>query len=165
MDAGALSLDLEPDSLEDLLSRSLEAVRPRADARGISLSIEVSSHFPLVMMDRTRISQVVANLLDNAMFHTPEGGQLRVEAETVDASYVSVAVIDTGQGIPPEEAESVFERFHRVDPSRARVTGGTGLGLTIAKQLVEAHGGSIRVESTPGEGSRFVFELPLAKTA
>ena len=165
MDAGALSLDREPGSLEDLLSRSLEAVRPRAQGRGISLSLKIPYNFPLVMMDRIRISQVVANLLDNAMFHTPEGGQVTVEAEAVEGTHASVAVIDTGEGIPPEEIESVFERFHRVDPSRARATGGAGLGLTIAKQLVEAHGGTIRVESTPSDGSRFVFELPLAKTA
>ena len=69
---------------------------------------------------------------------------------------------DTGEGIPPEDLPRVFERFYRVDPSRARTTGGTGLGLTIARQLVEAHRGTIRAESTPGQGSRFIFELPLA---
>ena len=162
MESGALRLDREPDSLKNLLGRSVEAVRPRAEAGLISLSLEVPEDFPLVMMDRTRISQVVANLLDNAMFHTPEGGRVNVEAEVVRETWAAVAVTDTGEGIPPEEAQMAFERFHRVDPSRARSTGGAGLGLTIAKQLVEAHGGDIRAESTPGAGSRFIFELPLA---
>ncbi len=162
MEAGALRLDREPDSLEDLLGRSVEAVRPRAESGGISLSLEIPRDFPLVMMDRTRISQVVANLLDNAMFHTPAGGRVKVEAEVIQGTWAAVAVTDTGEGIPPEETQLVFERFHRVDPSRARSTGGVGLGLTIAKQLIEAHGGSIHAESPPGAGSRFIFELPLA---
>lgn len=162
MEAGALRLDREPDSLEDLLGRSVEAVRPRAESGGISLSLEIPRDFPLVMMDRTRISQVVANLLDNAMFHTPANGRVKVEAEVIQGTWAAVAVTDTGEGIPPEETQLVFERFHRVDPSRARSTGGVGLGLTIAKQLIEAHGGSIHAESPPGAGSRFIFELPLA---
>lgn len=111
-------------------------------------------------MDRTRVSQVLGNLLDNAIFHTPQGRIVTINAEAYD-SAIRINVSDTGPGISPHDTEMLFERFYRVDPSRARTTGGTGLGLTIAKQLVEAHGGSIGVESTPGEGSRFFFELPL----
>jgi two-component system sensor histidine kinase BaeS len=114
-------------------------------------------------MDRTRIAQVVGNLLENAILHTPEGGRVTVAAETVDATVARVTVADTGEGIPPEVLPQVFERFYRADPSRARATGGAGLGLTIARQLLEAQGGTIRAESTPGEGSRFIFELPLAQ--
>jgi signal transduction histidine kinase len=116
-------------------------------------------------MDRTRIAQVVANLLENAIFHTPEGGMVTVLAEAIGPApgrRARVTVADTGEGLPKEDLALVFERFYRVDPSRARRTGGVGLGLTIAKQLVEAHDGTIAVERTPGEGSRFVFELPLA---
>ena len=103
--------------------------------------------------------------MENAIQHTPEGGRVSVQAEVVEAKLVRVAVVDTGEGIPPDELPQVFERFYRVDPSRARTTRGAGLGLTIAKQLVEAHGGSIRAESSLGQRSSFIFELPLPGSA
>ena len=158
-EAGALRVEVEPDSLGDLLQRSVEAIRPRAQSRGVALSLDL----PLVEMDRTRIAQVVGNLLENAIVHTPEGGQVTVVA-VADARSARVTVADSGEGVPPEELSRIFERFHRADPSRSRATGGAGLGLTIAKQLVEAHGGTIRAESGPGPGSRFIFELPLSGT-
>ena len=161
-EAGALPLRIEPDSLEEVLRGSVEAFGPRAEAGDVSISLNISSDPPLVFMDRTRIAQVVGNLLQNAVFHTPQGGQVTLSAEVLDSDRARVTVADTGKGIPEEDLPLVFERFYRVDPSRARTTGGGGLGLTIAKQLVEAHGGIIHVESTPGEGSRFVFDLPLA---
>ena len=161
-EAGALRLDSEPDSLGEVLRRSVEAVRPRAEARGVSLSLEVSPDFPLVEMDRTRIAQVVGNILENAILHTPQSGHVTVLAEVIGRSAARVTVADTGVGIPVEELPHVFERLYRVDPSRTRSTGGAGLGLTIAKQLVEAHGGTIHAESEPGNGSSFVFHLPLA---
>ncbi|MFH1560342.1 MAG: ATP-binding protein [Chloroflexota bacterium] len=159
-EAGALRLDTDLDSLEEVLRRSVEAVRPRAEARGVSLSLEVPPDLPLVEMDRTRIAQVVGNLLENAILHTPKAGRVTVLAEVTGTSAARVTVADTGSGIPPGDLPQVFDRFYRVDPSRTRSTGGAGLGLTIAKQLIEAHGGAIRVESEPGNGSRFVFELP-----
>ncbi|MDA0988477.1 MAG: ATP-binding protein [Chloroflexi bacterium] len=164
-EAGALRLDPQLDSLEEALRRTTEAVRPRADASGVSLSMEIPQDFPLVEMDRTRIAQVVGNLLDNAIMHTPRNGRVTVLAEVVDDRAARVTVADTGSGIPPEALAQVFERFYRVDHSRTRATGGAGLGLTIAKQLIEAHGGTIHVESEQGNGSRFIFELPLAATA
>jgi signal transduction histidine kinase len=160
-EAGTLRLDRELDSLEEVLKRSMEAVRPRAEARVISLSLEIPSDFPLVEMDRTRIAQVVGNLLENAIVHTPQDGRVTVMAEVMGTRAARVTVADTGAGISGEDLSQVFDRFYRVDPSRNRSTGGAGLGLTIAKQLVEAHGGTIHVESEPGKGSRFVFELPL----
>ncbi len=162
-EAGALRVEVEPDSLGDLLQRSVEAIRPRAQSRGVALSLDLPSGLPLVEMDRTRIAQVVGNLLENAIVHTPEGGQVTVVA-VADARSARVTVADSGEGVPPEELSRIFERFHRADPSRSRATGGAGLGLTIAKQLVEAHGGTIRAESGPGPGSRFIFELPLSGT-
>ena len=166
-EAGALSLNWEHDSLEEVLRRSVESFRPRAEAKNVALSLQVQPQFPLVQMDRTRIAQVVANLVENAIFHTPEGGAVTIGAEVTgpdNAPIARVVVADTGEGLPPEDRPQVFERFYRVDPSRSRATGGVGLGLTIAKQLVEAHGGIIGVESTPGEGSKFFFELPLTHT-
>ena len=161
-EAGALRLSMEPSSLEQVLEKSMEAVRPRAEAGSIALSLEVQPDFPLVEMDRTRIAQVVGNLLENAITHTPQSGQVAVSAEVTAAGWAKVTVADTGAGIPPDDLPQVFERFYRADPSRTRSTGGAGLGLTIARQLVEAHGGAIHAESEPGKGSRFVFELPTA---
>ena len=159
-EGGDFRLNREPDSLEAAIGRSVEAFRARAEAKQVSIDASIPS-MPLVAFDRTRIEQVIGNLLENAIRHTPSGGRVTVSAEAEDASVVRVIVADTGEGIPQELLPYVFERFYRVDRSRARTTGGAGLGLTIAKQLVEAHGGSIRAESTPGEGSRFSFDLPL----
>ncbi|MBM3926189.1 MAG: HAMP domain-containing protein [SAR202 cluster bacterium] len=159
-EAGALKLDRQPESMEELMKKSVDAFSPRATAKGLTLTLDAASSLPLVSMDRTRISQVLSNLLDNAIFHTPEGG--RVSVESVEAGgKVRVSVSDTGIGIPQEALAHIFDRFYRVDPSRARATGGAGLGLTIARQIVEAHGGSIGAESAPGLGSVFTFELPV----
>ena len=154
-------LNREPGSLEDGVRRSVEAFRPRAETRGVVIMARVPADLPPIDMDRMRIEQVVGNLLENAIRHTPSGGEVTVSARVEDEQRVSVTVADSGEGISSEALPYIFERFYRADPSRDRATGGAGLGLTIAKQLVEAHGGSIRVESTIGEGSRFILDLPL----
>ena len=159
-EAGALRLDPQTGDIDDLARTSVEAIRPRAEAKGVALTMSAGT-VPPTKFDRERIGQVVANLLENAVRHTSEGGSVSVTTEVINRN-VRVSVQDTGSGIPADELAHVFERFHRVDPSRTRATGGAGLGLTIAKQLVEAHGGSIRVESILGEGSTFSFELPLS---
>ena len=146
-EAGVLSLNLQPDSLEEVIRRSVEAFRPRAEVKSVYISLEVSP--------------VVGNLLENAIHHTQEAGQVTVLAEVIESSTARVTVSDSGEGVVPEDLPYIFERFYRVDPSRTRATGGVGLGLTIAKQLVEAHGGTIRAESISGKGSRFIFDLPL----
>jgi signal transduction histidine kinase len=122
-----------------------------------------------VDIDAQRMGQVLRNLIDNAMIHTPAGGRILVSARLVTGElaagsdqWAEVAVTDTGSGIRPEDLPYVFERFYRADHSRTRATGGAGLGLAIARQLVEAHGGYIRVDSQIGEGSRFAFTLPIA---
>jgi two-component system, OmpR family, sensor histidine kinase BaeS len=102
---------------------------------------------------------VMRNLLDNALTHTSEGGSITVGALR-SGDFVEVSVSDTGEGIEAEDLPHIFDRFYRADRSRTRATGGRGLGLTISKGLVEAHGGSLTVESTPGKGSRFCFALP-----
>ncbi len=159
-EAGTLVLQTRLESIQSLLEESVEAFRPRADAKNIRLTLEVAAWLPEVELDRTRVSQVMGNLLDNAIVNTPEGGAVTVGAYR-DGELVAVSVADTGPGLSPEDLERVFDRFYRVDPSRSRATGGAGLGLTIARQLVEAHGGSIRAESEVGNGAAFSFFLPL----
>lgn len=160
VDAGALQLQRSPARVEELLQSGIEAVRPRAEAKGVALSIEAEASLPAVRLDVTRIAQVVGNLLENAITHTPEGGSVTVSARAA-ANAIEVTVADTGPGIAPEDLPRIFDRFYRADPSRARATGGAGLGLTIARRLAEAHGGAIDVESAVGQGSRFTLRLPL----
>jgi signal transduction histidine kinase len=163
-EAGALQLNRVPGCMQDVLRVCVEAVRPRAEAKGITLNLEAVDLMPMVEMDGTRISQVVDNLLENAIIHTPDGGGITVSAGysgPTGSEMVRVAVADSGPGIQSEDLARVFDRFFRADPSRARATGGVGLGLTIAKQLVEVHGGTIHVESIVPTGARFVFELPV----
>jgi len=115
-----------------------------------------------VNIDSHRIKQVLLNLLENAIAHTESGGTITVTAKEQD-DKICISVTDTGEGIPPEELPLVFERFYRVDKSRTRATGGSGLGLTIAKRLVEAHGGTIEATSQAGQGSTFTFTIPILK--
>ena len=159
-ESGALRLELAEMSVGELLRQSADAFLPRAATRGLSFDVEIDDSAPTVMADRARIQQVVGNLIDNAITHSPEGGTVTLTCEHSDEGGVRVTVADSGPGIPSDEAEMVFERFYRVDPSRSRATGGAGLGLTIARQMIEAHGGHIRLARAEGEGSRFIFELP-----
>ena len=160
-EAGDISLHREPGSLAEALRASVEGVRARAEAKGVSVGARLPASAPDVTFDRTRIVQVVGNLLDNALRHTPAGGSVTVEMD-VGAAFAAVSIRDNGEGISAETLPFVFDRLYRVDPSRSRATGGAGLGLTIARKLVEAHGGSIRAESAAGAGATFVFELPLS---
>ena len=112
-----------------------------------------------VRVDARRIGRVLANLTANALRHTPAGGRIHLAARRTTEG-VEVEVADTGEGIRPEDLPYVFDRFYRGEKSRSRATGGAGLGLAIAQGIVEAHGGSIRVESEVGHGAQFVFVLP-----
>ncbi|MBI4219090.1 MAG: GHKL domain-containing protein, partial [Chloroflexi bacterium] len=159
-EAGSLPLSLAPEKIEEIVNSTVDAFRPRAAEKGVQLVADHAGDLPAIEVDRTRISQVLANLIENAITHTPEGGSVEV---TVDRSQdaVRIAVTDTGVGIPAESLPLIFERFYRVDPSRSRTTGGAGLGLTIVKRLVEMHGGTVWAESEVGQGSTFTVELPL----
>ena len=161
-ETGELRLDVQPGRMDELMERVSETFRPRASAKGVSIRCETATDVPLASMDRGRVEQVMYNLVDNAVKHTPEGGSVTLAVAGGRPGYVRVSVRDTGEGIDGEALESVFERFYRVDPSRSRVTGGAGLGLTIAKQLIESQGGRIWTESELGRGSAFIFELPSA---
>ncbi|HYE58956.1 MAG TPA: HAMP domain-containing sensor histidine kinase [Rhodothermales bacterium] len=146
-------------NLSDLLDEVCEMLRPRADEKALTLTFETPPGV-YVHADRNRIRQVIVNLVENAIAYTDEG---TVTARIYPrGDRVRVEVMDTGRGIPPEAQERIFERFYRVDPDRSRKSGGTGLGLSIVKQILHAHGTPIRLDSTPGKGSRFWFDLPVA---
>ena len=164
-EAGQLTLVRQPAALEGIVEQAVAILRPQAEAKGITLSDRSCRPLcPWWMSIATRVGQVLRNLLNNAVAHTPDGGEITVSARAMDQE-VAVSVHDTGTGIAPEHLPYVFDRFYRADKSRARQTGGAGLGLAIVKQLVVAHGGSISVESVPGQGSTFTFTLPIAQDA
>jgi signal transduction histidine kinase len=160
LDAGGLIFGKVPVSLSDLISDVLERMRALADQRRVQLSGRVSPGVDPVTIDPQKIERVLVNLISNAIRHTPEGGQVTIEAQVSDGR-VRVSVRDTGEGIAPDDLPHVFERFYRGEKSRSRSTGGAGLGLAIAKGIVEAHGGSIGVTSRAGEGATFTFTLPV----
>jgi len=161
-EAGELKLICQAGNIGELIKQTVAGVQAQAAAKGLSVSIEMPDKLPPVNIDSHRISQVLRNLLDNALAHTAKGGTITVTAKQ-EGSWVEVAVIDTGEGIPAEDLPNIFERLYRVDKSRARATGGSGLGLTIAKRLVEAHGGEIKAISELGKGSCFSFTIPVSE--
>ena len=160
IDAGALRLNFEKATVGDVLKRSVRGFVAKARSKEIRLNTEIAEDIPPVRMDTARILQVVDNLLENAVRHTPHGGEVTVRAGMLSTDEVFVAVEDTGEGIPDDVIETVFDRFRRADPARARATGGAGLGLAIAKNLVKAHGGRIEADSRPGGGTTFRFTIP-----
>jgi len=160
-ESGKLKLVMQPEEIGRLIEDAIAAARPKAAAAGVKLISDVPDDMPACTVDAQRISQVLRNLLDNAIAHTPMSGVITVSSKS-DNGFIKVTVSDTGEGIPKEDIPNIFERFYRVDKSRARATGGAGLGLTISKRLVESHGGTITAESEAGKGSRFTFTLPTA---
>jgi signal transduction histidine kinase len=161
-EAGELKLVYQAEDIANVVKQVVTSWQPQVAAKEISLSLDLPDNLPLVNIDRQRVNQVLYNLLENAVAHTHKGGTINVAA-TNQGDWVEVCVSDTGEGIPAEDLPNIFERFYRVDRSRARATGGSGLGLTIAKRMVEAHGGQITVQSEPGKGSSFSFTLPIAE--
>ena len=145
--------------LGELVTVSAQALQPLAGERKVILDVSVGDGMD-VRGNPDQLRQLVVILVDNALRYTPEGGRVTVDARRVDGSAV-VAVSDTGIGIDPDALEHVFERFYRADEARTRAFGGSGLGLSIAEQLVTGHGGRIAAESTPGRGSTFTVSLPL----
>jgi signal transduction histidine kinase len=161
-EAGELKLVYQAEDIAKLVKQAVISWQPQVKAKEISLSLDLPDNLPLVNIDRQRVNQVLHNLLENAVAHTHKGGTTAVAAAN-QGDWVEISVSDTGEGIPAEDLPNIFERFYRVDKSRARATGGSGLGLTIARRLVEAHGGKITVQSELGKGSRFSFTLPIAE--
>ena len=157
-----LDLRIRPVSPAAIVAAAVQAAEPAYLAKKMELRCTVDERLPQLAADPDRIGEVLANLLDNALRHTPPGGRVEVLAER-HGDDVELVVVDSGEGIPPEHLGRVFERFYRVDSGRTRAMGGSGIGLAIARALVEAHGGRIRAESEgAGQGARFIVTLPTA---
>jgi signal transduction histidine kinase/CheY-like chemotaxis protein len=161
-EAGHLALAREWLSLEEVVQEAVDAVAPLFANKGLYLRVESARQLPETYCDRTRIRQVVLNLLSNAGRFTTEGGvQITLSS---DASGVLCCVADTGRGIPSEDRERVFEPFYQTSSQTLRRRDGTGLGLSISRSLIELHGGTLWLESEPGKGTSFYFQLPIAQT-
>jgi PAS domain S-box-containing protein len=160
IEAGALRVEKEPVQLRNLVREAKDRAARRTEAHWFVM--DLPAELPRVWGDPRRIRQVLNNLLENAIKYSPNGGQITITCE-VEGDHVVVSVADQGKGIPADYADKIFERFFQVDAASTRKTGGSGLGLSIAKGIVTAHGGKIWVESQPGQGSVFRFTLPIVK--
>jgi signal transduction histidine kinase len=161
-EAGQTALELRPVALSEVIRQVVERLAPQFEDKGVALQADVPADLPAVKADANRTVQVLVNLLGNALQYTPSGGHVSLRAG-VEGKYARVAVQDTGIGLAVEHLPHVFERFYRVDRSRARSGGGSGIGLTIAKHLIEAQGGRLWADSPGiGQGSTFTLTLPLA---
>jgi two-component system, OmpR family, phosphate regulon sensor histidine kinase PhoR len=158
LESETFSLELHPFDLAGAARRAVTFLGDKSVERGVTIVMTGFVGLPPVLMDPSRIEQVFVNLLDNAIRYTPGGGKVELSA-LAEAERVVVTVRDYGQGIPPQSLSRIFERFYRVDEGRSREEGGNGLGLAIVKHLVQLHGGTVSVESTPGHGSAFSFTL------
>jgi histidine kinase len=179
VESGAFSLERQPIRVGTLVREVAVRMRPQYDDKGVSLQVDCPADLPAVPADADRLTQVLTNLLGNALQYTPEAGTVSIRCTLVENRRITehfpdwagekpkthgwllLTVSDTGIGIAPEHLPHVFDRFYRADKSRSRAGGGSGIGLTIARHLVEAHGGRMKVESAgSGKGSAFLFCLP-----
>jgi histidine kinase len=159
---GGMTIHPIPCQPDDIVTTVVRHLQPQYEAKGVELVAEVQPNLPIIQADRERIEQVLINLLGNGLQYTPAGGRVAVTVAPQNGS-LRFAVQDTGVGLAPADLERVFQRFFRVDKSRARSSGGSGIGLTIAQHLVEAHRGRIWAESSgENRGSTFYFSLPTA---
>ncbi len=164
-DAGALKLEAFPDRVETVVESVVEAFKPKAIESDVQLRCEIAEGLPLVDIDRTRMTQVVQNLVENAIHHSPADAEICIAVDQAqDGETVTISVSNDGEGIPEEDIAHIFDQFYRVDTSRTRATGGAGLGLTIVKRLVEAHGGTVTVTSGNDQGATFTVQLPISDT-
>lgn len=167
LEAGEVRWNMKPVHMEELVLAAMDKLAPRIDAKQIHANICVDEDLPHVIADADRMEQVLINLLSNAIRFSPEGSDIDVSVKRCEAERdlpaleaVRVEIRDWGPGIPPDDLPRIWDRFYRVEKSRSREGGGTGLGLSIVKEIVEAHGGYVVVQSSPGEGSTFSFTLP-----
>ncbi len=164
VEAHSHELDFQPVDVSSLVQTVTKRLAPQAEFKRITLDLELAPDLPHILADEDRATQVLTNLTGNALQYTPEGGRIIISAKRI-SNEVQIAVRDTGIGIPSEHLTNIFDRFYRVDKSRSRQAGGgSGIGLTIARALIEAHGGRIWAESAgEGKGSTFTFALPITK--
>jgi two-component system, OmpR family, sensor kinase len=173
IESGQIVMRREVVQLDQLLQNVIERLGLRAQAGGVAWQVGVAANLPTIVGDGDRLAQVFSNLIDNALQHTSSGGKVSVAARPTSESStakrnrpigVEITVADNGSGIPPEELSRIFERFYQVDKSRVKSkTGGLGLGLTIVKEIITAHGGTIHAESIEGLGTKFVVWLPVER--
>ena len=159
---GELSIQHENADLRRLVNLSLKACTSKAEERGVSLNVIIDEDVPHVQADAQKISWVLHQLLDNGIKFTPSGGRVVVTVKREGENLVIVSVTDTGIGIPPNRLNDIFEPFHQLDGSSTRRYGGTGLGLSLVRQIIEAHGSMVEVQSIEGRGSTFKFPLLVA---
>ena len=166
-EAGQLKLERTPANMGELICRSVDQLRVQAEANQVALIVDLQPNLPLVEIDKNRIEQVFGNLLSNALRYTPTGGRITVRAKSQTweglPPAILVEVADTGKGIDSKDLPFIFDRFYRADKSRNRASGGTGIGLALVKQLVEAHGGRVWAESMLGAGTTIAFAIPQAR--
>jgi signal transduction histidine kinase/FixJ family two-component response regulator len=162
LETGKLVLELKPGSAGALVQKVVGALRPQAAVRQIQLAYDIQPDLPEIPLDQHRLTQVISNLVTNAIKYTPPGGrvQIRVTDDPERPELLRIAVSDTGCGIAASEQERIFDRLYQVKSGDAATEQGVGLGLYLCRELVELHGGTIWVESTPGNGSTFTFVLP-----
>ena len=159
VETGKKKMDLKPMSVTDLIKKVVAGFQEISAYKLKAITVDIPPDLPMVLADEEGIETVLKNLLDNALKYTPEEGEIIITAADKDGS-IEIRVDDNGIGIPKEDLPRIFERFYRVDKARSRELGGTGLGLSIVKHIIEAHGGSVTVESEEGKGSEFSIALP-----
>ncbi|MCD6395694.1 MAG: hypothetical protein J7M40_19590, partial [Planctomycetes bacterium] len=162
VDSGRVILNPEPVNLGELATEVADCLGVLAEERGQELSVEVEQDAD-VLVDRATLRQAMINLLDNAIKYTETGGKIRLKTAITPDGRAMVEIIDNGPGIAGEHCEAIFDRFYKIEPERSSQTGGVGLGLAIARHVVEINGGRIELESKPGQGSTFRIVLPAQK--
>ena len=163
IESGRIQMDQAPISLLEIVTQRIEEIRPQADEKSIRLALTAPESAPNILGDEARMGQVFTNLVGNAIKFTPDNGEVNVKVEA-DGNLLHVEVIDTGPGIPPEERQKIFDKFYQLSDISTRQQGGSGLGLSISKSIVEAHGGKLWIDDgNQGKGSNFQFVLPLVR--
>lgn len=156
---GEMSMKQENVDMQRIVNLAVKAATNKAEARGVKINTGVEEHTPLVQADSQKISWVLSQLLDNAIKFTPSGGNVGIQVKAEGVNLVMITVVDTGIGIPAGRLNEIFEPFHQLDGSSTRNAGGTGLGLSLVRQIIEAHGSMLDVKSVEGKGTTFKFPL------